>query len=359
MQSAERQVSPLEIITRLIPLGAKLKKEEIDADGNATEVETEERLTLVNYTPQGGTKLTNPWIDDTAKISTLGIVSGTIIFDDITEQSNLYSRAMEYLVNENRLILSHTITALDLKEIGLDIDSFNCGDSYPVENEKIGLNETLRIVKKSIDINAPYKSSLTFGDKKSTMSDYQANVNKTTEVIYEEFKRDIQDLSNKTERISTQVVTYGGSLSSTVESAVEERFKDTVTTTDLDKLEERVSYKTTETADGLTQEFETQLKSTKEDLDGNISSAFEELKAYIRYYMDNGQPYIELGQKSSDLICRITNDKISFVENDIEVAYISENQLYITNATILTRLNIGKFAFIPRENGNLSFVKAR
>ena len=109
----------------------------------------------------------------------------------------------------------------------------------------------------------------------------------------------------------------------------------------------------------MTQEFTTKVKETKTNLEGQIESKFEELNAYIRYYAEDGQPYIELGQESSNLICKITNDKISFCENDIEVAYISENQLYITNATILTRLNIGKFAFIPRENGNLSFVRVK
>lgn len=359
MQAAERQINPLEIVTRVIPLGAKLKRQETDADGNITEVETEERLTLVGYTPQGGEEITVPWLDDPEKIETLGVICGTLDFSDVTEQANLYAKTINFLKKENRVNLSHAITALDLKEIGLDIDSLNCGDSYPVENEKIGLNDTLRIIKKSIDINAPYKSSLTFGDKKTTLSEMQAQNNKNTEIIFEEIKKDIQNLSNKTEITSSQVVTFGGSITDTVDAVIEERFKNVATKTELGDTEERVTYKTTETADGLKQEFTTKVKETKTNLEGQIESKFEELNAYIRYYAEDGQPYIELGQESSNLICKITNDKISFCENDIEVAYISENQLYITNATILTRLNIGKFAFIPRENGNLSFVRVK
>lgn len=359
MQSAERQVSPLEILTRIIPLGAKIKRQETDADGNITEVETDERLTLVGYTPPGGTTMTNPWIDDTAKINTLGVVSGTLDFSDVTEQDNLYSKTVDYIQNQNRLNLSHTITALDLKEIGYDIDGLNCGDTYPVENPLIGLNENLRIVKKNIDINAPYKSALTFGDKKATLSSITASATKTDEMLYSEIEKNVQELNNKTERIGTQVTTFGGQISSNVEAAIEERWKDIVTTEDLQDVEERVTYKTTETADGLKQEFTTQINTVKKDANGYTESLFEELKAYIRYYAEEGQPYIELGQESSDLICKITNDKISFCENDVEVAYISENQIYITNATILTKIIIGSFAFIPRANGNLSFVKVK
>lgn len=39
-----------------------------------------------------------------------------------------------------------------------------------------------------------------------------------------------------------------------------------------------------------------------------------------------------------------------------EVAYISDSKLYITQAEILTDLQLGKFAYTPRNNGNLSLL---
>ena len=179
MQAASREVSPLEIITRLIPLGAKIKKKETDAEGNETEVETGERLTLVGYTPAGKATLTVSWIDDTEKQAECGIVCGVLDLDDVTTQDALYSKAIDYMRNKNLVALSHTLTALDLKEIGQAIDGLYCGDSYPVKNKLIGLDEVLRITKKTIDINAPYKSSITIGEKRATLSSIQANTNAT------------------------------------------------------------------------------------------------------------------------------------------------------------------------------------
>jgi hypothetical protein len=180
MQTASREVSPLNIITRVIPLGAKIKKIETDAENNPVEVETGERLTLVGYTPVAGEPaFTVPWIDDEEKQKECGIVCGVLELEDVTEQSNLYSKTIEYMQNENLVALSHTLTALDLKEIGQDIDSLNCGDSYPVKNVLIGLDETLRITKKTIDINAPYKGSITIGEKRATLSSIQAGTNAT------------------------------------------------------------------------------------------------------------------------------------------------------------------------------------
>ena len=180
MQAASREVSPLNIITRVIPLGAKIKKIETDEENNPVEVETGERLTLVGYTPVAGEPaLTVPWIDDEEKQKECGIVCGVLELEDVTEQSNLYRKTIEYMKNENLVALSHTLTALDLKEIGQDIDSLNCGDSYPVKNVLIGLDETLRITKKTIDINAPYKGSITIGEKRATLSSIQAGTNAT------------------------------------------------------------------------------------------------------------------------------------------------------------------------------------
>jgi hypothetical protein len=71
---------------------------------------------------------------------------------------------------------------------------------------------------------------------------------------------------------------------------------------------------------------------------------------------DLGKPVIELGSSNSDIILKIKNDRIAFEENGIEVAYISDNQLYITNASILNELRIGNMAFKRRANGNLSLV---
>lgn len=188
MQAASREVSPLDIITRLIPLGAKIKKTETDAEGKTTEVETGERLTLVGYTPAGGETFTVPWIDDEEKQEECGIVCGRLELDDVTEQSNLYTKAIKYMQNENLVALSHTLTALDLKEIGQDIDGLNCGDSYPVKNALIGLDEVLRITKKSIDINAPFKSSITIGEKRATLSSIQAGTAATIGGLFNEIQ---------------------------------------------------------------------------------------------------------------------------------------------------------------------------
>ena len=52
----------------------------------------------------------------------------------------------------------------------------------------------------------------------------------------------------------------------------------------------------------------------------------------------------------------VVNDRLAFYMNNTEVAYLSNNKLYVTQAEILAKLQIGKFAYEPQSNGNLSVI---
>lgn len=359
MQSASREVSPLNIVSRITPLGAKLKMTVENEDGSITEQETEERLTLKGFTTPEGVLMENEWVDDEEKIDAIGVICGTLDCPDITEQINLYKRVKEFIANENRVNLSHTLTALDLREIGLDLDSLNCADSYPVENKLIGLDEILRITKKTIDINAPYKGSITIGEKKGTLSSIQATENEKINITLQQMQGNIQNVTNSANSVTSSHKQLATNLTQTISEIVREALATYVTTDALGKTKVELENKITDTADGTLQEFSKTITETEKTIDGNIATKFEELNAYIRYYMDdNGKPVIELGRKSDnaddkdkDMICKITNDRISFVQNDDEVAYISSNRLYIKDATILSYLHIGSYAFVPIDDG--------
>ena len=122
---------------------------------------------------------------------------------------------------------------------------------------------------------------------------------------------------------------------------------------EVDQLISEVSTKLTQTAEGWEMSFD-QFQSWVESANGENQTAFEELRRYIRFISGN----IELGDQNNNLKCIISNEKISFTQNGAEVAYISNNKLYITNAEVLDRFTIGNptsgyFDWIPRANGNL------
>lgn len=97
------------------------------------------------------------------------------------------------------------------------------------------------------------------------------------------------------------------------------------------------------------------VNSIIEDAVANQSLTEEQL-ALIHTYMRFGEDGLTIGKAGNPLTFRVVNDRLAFYMNDSEVAYLSNNKLYVTQAEILARLQIGKFAYEPQSNGNLSVI---
>jgi len=88
----------------------------------------------------------------------------------------------------------------------------------------------------------------------------------------------------------------------------------------------------------------------------NNQALTEEQLNLIRTYMQFGEDGLTIGKTGNPVTFRVVNDRVAFYMNNTEVAYLSDNKLYVTQAEILTKLIIGKFAFAPQTNGNLSVL---
>ncbi|HDR7876506.1 phage tail spike protein [Bacillus mobilis] len=172
--SMSYDIDPTNIITRLTPLGARIKSE----DQQATD-SSEARLTIREV--NGG----KDYLDDPQLIKEFGIQGGSVTWDDVTIASNLFSKGREWLSSQKTAHVQYKISALDLFLIGFDIDSFETGNSYPVKNPIMGIDEQLRVIGKSLDINHPQGASLTIGDKFKTLNQYQNDLKKSSESITE------------------------------------------------------------------------------------------------------------------------------------------------------------------------------
>ena len=117
-----------------------------------------------------------------------------------------------------------------------------------------------------------------------------------------------------------------------------------------DLLIDSVSTELTQTKDS----FEFRFNQFSQDIDSvknGTDAQFQEFSKYIRFEDGN----IILGELGNELTLKIQNDRISFLESGAEVAYFTNRKLYITDGEFLNSLQLGRFSFMPRENGNLSF----
>jgi len=125
------------------------------------------------------------YIDRQDLIDVFGIQGSSITWDDVTIESNLLSAGTNWMNNQKISLNQYKIAAVDLSIIGLDIDTFRTGDSYPVANPIMAIDERLRVIGTSKDINEPQNGSLTIGDKFKSLYEYQNDARKSTQAINE------------------------------------------------------------------------------------------------------------------------------------------------------------------------------
>lgn len=141
------------IITRLIPLGAM-------------EGDSGERLTIAGASPDG-----NIYIDSSEGIAAYGIITGTAEFDDVTLADNLYKRGLAHLAACARQKISYDAQVLDLSQVREKAAGFRAGDTCRFRCRVMGLDEDLRIIRRTVDIFKPYAPQVKIGDKIQSLTD--------------------------------------------------------------------------------------------------------------------------------------------------------------------------------------------
>ena len=109
-----------------------------------------------------------------------------------------------------------------------------------------------------------------------------------------------------------------------------------------------------------------QISQTETNMDTKISnvsktvdSLNEQLKNFKGALGNNIQTSggsINIGSSNSSTDINVNDNGMSFVNNNQEVAYISNQQMTMTDAVIRNSLALGNFKFVPKTTGNTSLV---
>ena len=134
-------------------------------------------------------------------------------------------------------------------------------------------------------------------------------------------------------------------------SNVANKYADNITITE---LQSNVSSQLTQTNANIDLRFNTVNDYTIK-VDGQLQQYKKEVETNIRFN-ENG---MQLGKLDSPFMASLDNTKLAFLENNKEVAYISNNKMHITQVEISTNLKIGDekkgfFTWQQGANGNLS-----
>ncbi|TFI13254.1 hypothetical protein E4P35_11420 [Thiopseudomonas sp. 4R-3cl] len=321
-----------EIVTALIPTGATITEE--DEEGNVTD-EYVIDITSVNDGLD--------YIYHEDAVALFGWIYKHVEYEDITLPVNLKSRAERELAQMISFIENIEIRAIDKNMIDVDFHRFRFFEYVKVRSDKHDVDDYFLIKKQVIDLNNAQNNSITIGSTSRSLTDRELDLKDELNVLRDESvttnRRITETVKNLTQTVIENAEYYSREIREELEDEFTQLRSDTSTQLEQTKDEFNFNFNT------LIQQFE--------DMDGETRVQFLEIAKYIRFVDGN----IILGEEGNDLILRIANDRIQFIQNNDAVAYFSNNKLYVTDANILQSLQLGKFSFYPERNGNLSFRK--
>ncbi|MEA4965380.1 MAG: phage tail protein [Oscillospiraceae bacterium] len=330
-----------DIATAVLPLGAKPDDSDI-------------RITISD--------LANESSDDVCKSGDIvyskaaealygGRIISVVTWDDVTQASNLLTKAKAQLSGSIAQTNSLTITAADLSAAGQDCNSWRLGTyvqatSVPHQSAH-GLQNLYLIQKLSLKPLQPAQNKLTVGAvtygftelNKKQQQDGLKQVKADTEASQSEAIRELE------QRTSSAILQSSESILSKVSD--EYYLK-----SDTDALVSSVSSQITQNADAVEIKF-TKIQKDVDDVASGADAKFDEIGSYIRG--ENGS--VTIGYADNSFKQLLSPTKNSFFDGAVEVAYISNKKMFITDGEFTNSLRIGKFAFIPRANGSLAFKK--
>lgn len=321
--------------TALIPLGAKIKDEE----GK----DTEARLTIESV--NGGSDM----LTDADAIAQYGTIVKTVVFDDVTEPGNLLTKGQAHLADLVKLPETIELTAADLATTGQDIESFHLGTYVRATSRTHGVDQLFLVGKLSVNLLSPAANKMTLGAAREGLSSAVTGISNSQGQILQTIERTAQAATEAAYNVEQNALASIQMSEENIRATVAENYylKD-----DTDALIASISTQVEQTKDSVEIQF-TQFSQDIEAVAAGTDASFEEIRKYIRFV--DGQ--IHIGEVGNELELRIANDRLSFLQDGAEVAYLSNRKLYITDTQILHSLQLGSFAFMPRANGNLSFKK--
>ncbi len=321
-----------ELVTVLIPYGAKN-----DETGDYVTIES------VNEGLD--------FIQDYDAVALRGVIAKAVYWDDITEPANLLAKAQQYLSQNKLIFTSLELTAVDLSAFDKSIDSFRVGDVVRVRSKPHGVDDDYKLTEQSLDFLRPARDTVTLGKTVATLTGSDAagdrrnaqGIQKVERVVLKDYNLNVAVAMEETK----------ATLSSLIQQTSEElRLEVSEQYATNDEVESAISTSMTQLAESFEFLF-TELQTTVDANDAEAREQLTTIQKYIRFEDGN----IVLGESGNELTLRIENDRISFLDDGAEVAYLSNKRLVVLDGHFLHSLQIGNFAFLPRENGNLSLTK--
>lgn len=324
-----KEVRGEDLATVIIPLGAISE-------------ETDERHTI------SGVNNGLDYIEDEEAAAIYGRIVKTVEFDDVTVASNLLRKGYEVLAQQKLLSICVTLSAVDLHLLDVNIERIKAGDLIRVVSKPHNIDEMMLVRKVELDIGNPQNSKITLGTTKKTLAESNATASAGGWDYILGIARNVKE---QVGHIRTEVAEAYSEITKSAEEI---------------KSEVRDNYLMKDELETIQRDFTTSISQNSSEIrmdfteiTNSIINQVSENQSLLEEYIRFKGALIEMGRVGNAFTTELSHEELAFKENGQKIAYISNQQLVITNAEIRNMLSLGQaergwFDFIPRTTGNLS-----
>ena len=275
---------------------------------------------------------------------------------DVTIATNLQNKAMDLLVTDS-MRLSSTITfkAVNLHYTDDQVQSFKPFRNVLADSPVHGImNAAYELTNLDIDIFNPQNTTITVGVSTRTLNDINVKNHSDTIQRVQTAEKDIAENRAGVSEVKDQLLIQSTQIVNDCESIIMTALESYVETGDYESYKETVSAQLQILSDEILMNFRTATEHIV-NVDGDLQSKFTELYRYISFAGGN----ITLGSNENAITLTLENDMIVFKKNGLQFGWWDGVDFHTGNIVVEVneRAQFGNFAFIPRSDGSLMFLK--
>lgn len=275
---------------------------------------------------------------------------------DVTDAEHLQAKALVMLSAEGvKVARTIKVKAIDLGGTG-DVPGFRVGRYVQLNSRPHGYSIAYPLTELEPDIFDPGKTQITLGATVKTAADLAVGKQHQTEEELDRQQIELNQQKTDYTQVEQSMLNHITSAIQSSQAIIFEAMEQYVRTSNYEEYQQTVSSQMQILSNEISLRF-TEVQSQVTDVDGDLQQTIETLAKYFEFNQDGLT--IKAGPNAMQLT--LDNDMILFSRNGQQFGHWDGVDFHTGNIVIGVeeRAQFGDFAFVPRANGSLSFLKVR
>lgn len=278
-------------------------------------------------------------------------------WEDVTDVQNLLTKGSNWISTQG-VMLEDTveIAASDLHFTDKEIQSFRIYRKINMNSLPHDMAESFDLTKLELELLNPQNTKITVGRTRLTLTDRNnKGYSETIEKIQSAEKNIAETKEELTTEVKNQILAQSTSILNTCESIILKALETYVETGNYEEFQRTVNSQLTLLAGEMTLKF-SETTTQINNVNGDLQETITKLEKFFDFTLEDGL-IIKAGENKMQL--QLDNDIISFKKNGEQFGWWDGVDFHTGNIIVGVdeRAQFGSFAYVPRSDGSLMFLK--